>query len=305
MYITETENNNLRSRADEINVGDTVTGCISASNDIDCFKVLFPINAIVNFELDTPVGTDYRIRVYKNDNYDTNVEAEDIRLGSYGEMRTCSCTVTPGDIYYVCISPNTSNLYSSSSNYTLRVFYEDTIITLPTDRTFTWNQFYTDVTDELGGSTAGCAWTCGLDVANIYGPSAYEPSDMPNSAWTTDGYTLALPNGCAGAFASSYTSGTSTEHLLSMIRTEIDNNRPVVLELYNGDSTTNGGYTSHYVVVYGYMGSGTNKSQILVLDPAVGRNATSQKEGKICTLPQAESFSYNKTLRRLRKTSGR
>ena len=305
MYITETENNNLRSRADEINVGDTVTGCISASNDIDCFKVLFPINAIVNFELDTPVGTDYRIRVYKNDNYDTNVEAEDIRLGSYGEMRTCSCTVTPGDIYYVCISPNTSNLYSSSSNYTLRVFYEDTIITLPTDRTFTWNQFYTDVTDELGGSTAGCAWTCGLDVANIYGPSAYEPSDMPNSAWTTDGYTFALPNGCAGAFASSYTSGTSTEHLLSMIRTEIDNNRPVVLELYNGDSTTNGGYTSHYVVAYGYMGSGANKSQILVLDPAVGRNATSQKEGKICTLPQAESFSYNKTLRRLRKTSGR
>lgn len=305
MYITETENNNLRTKADEINVGDIVTGCISASNDVDCFKVLFPINAIVNFELDIPDGTDYRIRVYKNDNYDTNVEAEDIRLGNCGEMRTCSCTVTPDDIYYVCISSNTSNLYSASSNYTLRVFYEDTIISLPTDRTFTWNQFYTDVTDELGGSTAGCAWTCGLDVANIYGPSSYEPSDMPSSAWTTGGYTFALPNGCAGAFASSYTSGTSTENLLSMIRTEIDNNRPVVLELYNGDSSTNGGYTSHYVVAYGYMGSGTNKSQILVLDPAVGRNTTNQKEGKICTLPEAESFSYNKTLRRLRKTTGR
>ena len=90
-----------------------------------------------------------------------------------------------------------------------------------------------------------------------------------------------------------------------MIRSEIDDNRPVVLELYNGDSATNGGYTSHYVVAYGYMGTGTDKSQILVLDPAVSRNATSQKEGKTCTLPEAERFSYNKTLRRLRKTSGR
>ena len=123
MYITETENNNLRTRADEINVGDIVTGHISASNDVDCFKVLFPVSAIVNFELDIPNGTDYRIRVYKNDNSDTNVETEDIRLGSYGEMRTCSCRVTPNDTYYVCISANTSKLYSASYNYTLRVFY--------------------------------------------------------------------------------------------------------------------------------------------------------------------------------------
>ena len=144
---------------------------------------------------------------------------------------------------------------------------------MPTNRTFTWNQFYTGVTNALGGSAAGCAWTCGLDVANM----AYEPSDMPSSAWTTGGYTFALPNGCAGAFASSYTLGTSTANLLSMIRSEIDDNRPVVLELYNGDSATNGGYTSHYVVAYGYT----------------------------CTLPEAERFSYNKTLRRLRKTSGR
>ena len=235
MYITETENNNLRTRADEINVGDIVTGHISASNDVDCFKVLFPVSAIVNFELDIPNGTDYRIRVYKNDNSDTNVETEDIRLGSYGEMRTCSCMVTPNDTYYVCISANTSKLYSASYNYTLRVFYEDTIISLPTNRTFTWNQFYTGVTNALGGSTAGCAWTCGLDVANIYGPSAYEPSDMPSSAWTTGGYTFALPNGCAGAFASSYTSGTSTANLLSMIRSEIDDNRPVVHALISVD----------------------------------------------------------------------
>ena len=47
MYITETENNNLRTRADEINVGDIVTGHISASNDVDCFKVRLVGNEII------------------------------------------------------------------------------------------------------------------------------------------------------------------------------------------------------------------------------------------------------------------
>ena len=41
------------------------------------------------------------------------------------------------------------------------------------------------------------------------------------------------------------------------------------------------------------MGTGTDKSQILVLDPAVGRNATNQKEGKTCTLPEAGTMTAN------------
>lgn len=124
MNINEIENNNLRENANEVNIDDTITGCISANNDVDCYKIIFPKKAWVTFELDVPAGTDYRIRVYKNGNYDTDVETEDTRLGSYGTMRSCSAYVDDTTItYYICISANTSNAVASASNYTLRIFY--------------------------------------------------------------------------------------------------------------------------------------------------------------------------------------
>ena len=119
-----TKNNNLRTNPEEMSVGDTFVGTLSAINDVDCIKMFFPERGWVKFELDVPSGTDYRIRVFTNDNSGNNHETEDIREGYLGETRVCSTYVAnPSDIYYIAISVNYSNLVKPNDVYTLRVFY--------------------------------------------------------------------------------------------------------------------------------------------------------------------------------------
>lgn len=119
-----TKYNNERTDPEVMSVGDTFIGTLSAINDSDVIKIVFPERGWVKFELDIPSGTDYRIRVFKNNNSGNDDEAEDVRLGYLGSMRSCNAYVNnPSDIYYIVISVNYSNLVKPNDNYTLRVFY--------------------------------------------------------------------------------------------------------------------------------------------------------------------------------------
>lgn len=235
---------------------------------------------------------------------------------------TLSCTYEPEDAYADFTYATTKNKVSITGN-TLRAVangddiitvsnYGSTIIdsedltvytsiTLNQNRCNNWNQYYTDIVNRIN-STSGCSWTVGLDVANIYGPSSYEPSDMPASAWDPDdGYYWCLPSGCTGTIQAYGESNLEDSELLNQICNEIDNNRPVVIELYKYGLSN----PQHFVVAYKYYNSGTAKSDIYVFDPGVGSGSSSQMNGLNHTLPDAEKHNYNKTMRRLRKTIGR
>ena len=77
-------------------------------------------------------------------------------------------------------------------------------IDIPSDRICNWYQKCTSIVNKIG-SEDGCSWTCALDVANIYGPSACVPRNMPDSAWGSLGCTWELPDTCTGSIAG-YTS---------------------------------------------------------------------------------------------------
>ncbi len=172
-----------------------------------------------------------------------------------------------------------------------------TVIDLPSNRTYNWNQFYSDITAIVG--TGACSWTCALDVANIYGPSEYDPEDMPASAWVGGICYWTLPSGCSGSI-NSYSTDVSGTGCLARIRSEIESNRPVIVELRNSAGS------QHFVVAYGYTNEGTAKSDILVFDPGVASMSASatQINGIDWTLSEAENL-VGKYINRIRTTNGR
>lgn len=170
-------------------------------------------------------------------------------------------------------------------------------IDIPSDRICNWYQKCTSIKNKIG-SESGCSWTCALDVANIYGPSAYAPRSMPDSAWGASGCTWQLPETCAGSIES-YTSYTSKSKCLKAICDEIDGNRPVIVELKNSAEY-------HYVVAYGYTGTGNSEDKILVYDPGNRGSNTNSLLGSDCTLKEAGENNYNKSMtNRVRFTTGR
>ena len=165
-------------------------------------------------------------------------------------------------------------------------------ICLPVDRRYNWYQHYPYIDTNI--STKACAWTCGLDIANIYGPDTYLPSDMENGEdgiyWKSTGYTWKLPTGCAARFLTpnSYTTFTESDALAryyAKIRSEINQNRPVVIRL-ELDSEH-----KHFVVAYGYTGQGASSDEIKVLDPAKNPVGAEAQDGWDTTLTNAMEYS--------------
>ena len=157
---------------------------------------------------------------------------------------------------------------------------ERKVIDLPNNRFYNWNQFYTGITEVIN-STEGCAWTCGLDVANLFGPSSFSPSSM-TSSWNNNlGYLWTLPTGCLASFGSYVMYSTQSEYY-SRIRYEINNNCPLVVGLSNCSGTR-----FHFVVAYGYTGNGNASSLIKVFDPAQSPSNTYPQAGRDTTLDNA------------------
>ena len=293
--MNETENNNLVTRANLISETDVVMGTISARNDVDCFKVNFRNNGRVTFKLAIPTTVNYRIRIFNSAADNAPCVGENVST-AIGTMRTVSVDVDTAHTYYIVISPNTTGLYTADYKYSLRMTYESRTIDIPANRICNWNQFYTAITARIGEE--GCGWTCLLDVANIYGPSSYEPSDMPDSAWSSsDGVVWRnVPSGCVASVIDTNKTYDSDSKYCTAIRTEIQNNRPVIVKEY---SNTYG--STHYVVAYGYVGTGDSFDKIKVYDPAHSKTDEDRKkkEGRYTTLSESMTFSSKDTVQRL------
>lgn len=285
--MNESENNNLRTNANLISDSDTVTGILSSKNDVDCFKVNFTNNGNVTFKLTIPNDVDYRIRIFDGVENSATCIGEDIRT-TIGGTRTVSAMVDTAHTYYIVISPNTTGLFNATSNYTLIMTYTERTIDIPSGRTCNWNQFYSKITQRVG--TYGCSWTCVLDVANIYGPSSYSPNDMPAAAWDADKGIVwnQVPANCTVRVTDSDIPYSNTPAFCSAIRNEICNNRPVIVRQYG---TSEDRETTHFVVAYGYTGTGTSYSMIKVFDPARSRDDTTITTGRDTTL--SESITFN------------
>lgn len=307
----------------------------ASNNAIQVMEASNEDNQIWKIERPSPSNGMYHIKPAAYDGYGLNI----YRISSY------PCTIQPiqGNVadtsfYITCVSgykytiawenssstrylsdDGTKTSWSSSNSHQEWTLEEteysndsgnsgDTterkIIDLPNDRTYNWNQYYSAVHDAIN-SYAGCSWTCALDVANIYGPTAYEPSDMPPDAWDAYwGCYWYLPEYCIGHIED-YTILNNDTEKLNIIRDEINHNRPVIVELHNDNCNP----SQHFVVAYGYKNDGKTKSDILVLDPGVGHGSESDKEGLYHTLADAEIHNGNKgftkPMSRLRLTTGR
>ena len=290
------------------------------------YVVISPQNNLFN------ANTNYTLSVTPTTATSINLTASPNSI-SIGGTSNITTTITPSNAYTdltysttsSCISFNTSyyvigqsagtgsaKLYDAFSGKTGTASITvtpRTIIDIPSTRICNWNQFYTGITNVIN-STAGCAYVCGLDIANIYGRSSgtagYTASDMSGTTyWSNiDGYQWKLPSTCKGSFSSSYSydraSGNTDAQRLTAIRSEINNNRPVVVGLYNSTDSED----KHFVVAYGYTGTGTTTSQIKVYDPARSKTDTTTSTGRDTTLDNAISFNSKTGMEKLRLTSG-
>ena len=123
----------------------------------------------------------------------------------------------------------------------------------------------------------GCAVCCACDVASYYRGTKYSLADMRSagvystaSAVCNWGYVPSV------SFAALNSSLSQSGHLAT-ICSEISNGRPVLVFMQ--------GRWPHWVVAYGFTGSGTSTSEIKVLDPYGWDTATA--DGRDWTLDQA------------------
>jgi len=145
----------------------------------------------------------------------------------------------------------------------------------------------------------GCAVCAAGAAAAYYAKKQYEISDCDTAGLiSSNGYSCTwdwdVDAGTSVQVGSTYTEASSVS--LSAIRDEVDDDNPPILCFdYSGGTRGSG---THWVMVYGYEGSGTSFSQILVSDPA---------DGTTKTLAEAISYSGGAgatgTLSRMKKTA--
>ena len=156
-----------------------------------------------------------------------------------------------------------------------------TEITLPSDRTYNWNQFDSSIRQICGDF--GCSLTCLLDIANIFGPQSYTADDIKNvCGWNSNGVTSwSIPSSCAGSiYPNGYSGSTSRANALQVAKAEIQNNNPIILKLVKSSTGS-----THFVVAYKFINSGSQISDFYVLDPGTG---------SACTLAEAMSKNGQK-----------
>lgn len=158
------------------------------------------------------------------------------------------------------------------------------VIQMP-NRPCNWNQYYTEIANATGnGGKYACTITTALDLMNFYGPNSYTISDAI-VGWGAQGITWGTSwpgNFRAGTGYSNQPQAT----MLALIRSEIDQNRPVIVNVGTGNSH------SHTVMCYGYQNGGTDYKDFLVMDPAgLGASGASNPNGEKRTLWEAMVYS--------------
>lgn len=137
----------------------------------------------------------------------------------------------------------------------------------------------------------GCAVCCACDLASYYGGRAYSLSEMKAA-----GVFTASSISCVWANVPNMSiNGDVTSNFLSTIKSEIDQNRPVLVK-YGKTTDASAG---HWVVAFKYVNSASSYSDVYVLDPA---GADNESQGKVRTLQQAMEWSELDKIDILRKT---
>ena len=113
-----------------------------------------------------------------------------IKLTNYSYYLTAVSNSSGANVYWAASNGSTSQQWkfeevSSGGSDTSKT------LSLPSNRSCNWNQFYTEIVNVAGN--VGCFITCGLDVANFYGPTSYTINDLKNY-WGSGGYSWALPS---------------------------------------------------------------------------------------------------------------
>lgn len=151
---TEIENNNTREKANLITVGSTVTGIISARNDVDCFKINFPSEGKASFRFTVPSGMNYRIRIFNGIESSAECVAESTSTAP-STTRTLVCSVSPKKTYYIVISPqNTTNNYDPNASYSLRTTFENYNYAIYPCK-------YMNITQKFDGTTSHAPYSTG------------------------------------------------------------------------------------------------------------------------------------------------
>lgn len=143
-------------------------------------------------------------------------------------------------------------------------------IDLPTNRTYNWSQFTSEVMNICGDS--GCSLTCLLDIANIFGPHQYSANDIYQECkWSNKGLLYwKIPSSCAGEIKADGYNPSGTRNVFAVAKAQIQANNPIIIKLKSNSTT-------HFVVGVGYTGNGASTSELIVLDPGTGSKYTLQE----------------------------
>lgn len=111
--LTETEQNNNRTNADLISIGDTMTGTMGSTSDIDCYKLIPTKSQEVTITLDGPSSSSYDYDLWLQNNSGNELA----RSAATGSDEEITYNVSSGTTYYIVV--NTAS--GSGKSYTLTV----------------------------------------------------------------------------------------------------------------------------------------------------------------------------------------
>mgnify|MGYP004564780557 FL=1 len=141
---------------------------------------------------------------------------------------------------------------------------------------------------------AGCAVCCACDVASYYKKSNYTLAQMRTAGVYSVNNASCVWSNVPSAKFTQY-SGQSQSTYFSKMRSELNAKRPVLVYMV--------GTRQHWVVVYGYTGSGTSNSDFKVLDPY--NSSSSTTVGRYVSLAAAMQTEGASTINQLRLTSAK
>ena len=222
--------------------------------------------------------------------------AEKIRLKNYNLYLTAASTANGANVYW-----------AAESDSNLQKWYFETVVDdeddddtgsgSTTSKTLTMpqnaNQKYSEnLSLNPKMEDMGCAVCCACDLASYYGNRKYTLQEIRDA-----GVFSATSINCIWANTPhmSINGADVTSNFLSTIKSEIDQNRPVLVKY---GKTTNAD-AGHWVVAFKYVNSASTYSDVYVLDPA---GAGDEEQGKVRTLQKAMEWSILDRVDFLRKT---
>lgn len=145
--ISETENNNSISTADNLSCNNIMSGAISSSSDVDYYSYFAPATGYIDIQLGVSATANYDIVLY---NSNGNVLATSNTNGNgYGE--SIRYYVSINNVYYIKVYPHSTtssysgayNLYVSYPYSTTNTWYPQ-INAVATDTYTRWNTYKLD-----------------------------------------------------------------------------------------------------------------------------------------------------------------